>query len=79
MDYVDLLLGDFLDRVVQMSDVVVYDTTYNDTLLFRTRIGGLPNYEIKDSSIPDGMSLNDYGIIYVSSTSQGLEIGVVEV
>ena len=79
MDYIDLRLGDFLDNFVQMSDVVVYDTTYNDTLLFRTRIGGLPNYEIEDSSIPDGMSLNDYGVIYVSSTSTGLEIGVVEV
>ncbi len=78
MDYMDVRLGDFLNNIVMMSDVEVYNTS-DDTLLFRTRISGMPDYSIEDSSLPENADLNNYGIEYVSSTDRGLEIGVVEV
>lgn len=79
MDYIDLRLGDFLENFVQMSDVIVYDTTYTDMFLFQARVGAQHTIDIGDSALPNGAILNDYGIVYVSSTDRGLEIGVVEI
>lgn len=73
MDYIDLRLGDFLTRIVQMADVEVYDT-YDDTLLFRTRIGNLSSFDIDEA-----INLNDYGVSYVSVRQNCLEIGVIEI
>lgn len=79
MNYIDLKLGDFLKNIVIMSNVVVYDT-YDDTLLFHARIGGsgLKPDSIKDTILEDDVDLNKYIISYVTSTDDGIEIGVVE-
>ena len=80
MDYIDLRLGDFLNNFVQMTEVYVYETSYDETLLFHTRIGGLSHtFSMEDSVLEEGVDLNNYGIVYVSSTDGGIEIGVVEI
>jgi len=78
MNYIDLKLGDFLKNIIIMSNVVVYDT-YDDALLFHARIGGngfTPD-SIEDTILEDD-DLNSYIISYISSTDDGIEIGVVE-
>lgn len=79
MEYIDLRLGDFLTNLVIMSNVVVYDT-YDDTALFHARIGGsgLKPSDITDTILEDNVDLNKYIINYVTSTDDGIEIGVVE-
>lgn len=77
MDYIDLRLGDFLTNFVMMSDVEVYDT-YDDSLLFRTRIGGTHTFDMVDSAIPEDVDLNNFGIEYMSSMNGKLEIYVTE-
>lgn len=78
MDYIDLRLGDFLNNIVMMSDVEVYDTLDN-SLLFTARIGGLHNFDIRDSILVDNADLNAYGIEYVSTANGVLEIYVTEI
>jgi len=78
MDYIDLRLGDFLNNLVMMSDVEVYDTLDN-SLLFTTRIGGLHTFDIRDSILADDADLNAYGIEYISTMNGVLEIYVTEI
>ena len=77
MDYIDLRLGDFLTNFVMMSDVEVYDT-YDNSLLFHTRIGGTHTFTVEDSILVENADLNSYGIEYVSSMNGKLEIYVTE-
>ena len=79
MEYIDLRLGDFLTNLVIMSNVVVYDT-YDDTALFHARIGGsgLKPGDITDTVLEDNADFNKYIINYVTSTDDGIEIGVIE-
>lgn len=79
MDYIDLRLGDFLNNIVMMSTVIVYDNTYNELFLFQAKVDSSHNIHMEDSSLSEGEDLNNYGVVYVSSTARGLEIGVVEV
>jgi hypothetical protein len=79
MNYIDLRLGDFLTNIVLMSNIVVYDT-YDDTALFHARVGGsgLKPSDITDTILEDNVDLNKYIINYVTSTDDGIEIGVIE-
>ena len=77
MNYIDLRLGDFLTNIVMMSNVTVYDT-YDDTLLFHARVNGLNTVDIKDGILDENADLNKYVINYVTSTDDGIEIGVID-
>ena len=65
----DLRLGEFIEQLLMMTEVWVYDT-YDESLVYHDRIGGIP----KNVVLENGESADDYHINHMSADGDGLKI-----
>ena len=75
MEYINLTLGDFLRNLVMMSNIEVIEEETGE-ILYTDRLG---QFGLNGVTLSNGLSGEDYGVMYVYAKNDVLVIAVMEI